>query len=133
MRGRVRSSTLRDMRIPLAIVISLSVLSSAALASPDYQCKGDRVEKGGLTKFTIRRSGSDFAIEKNGSTVGNGVKRGSKRAVEVSGSTKATIENGKIEKNNLSWSTVADAQREFECEGDVAATLWVLFKLGILP
>jgi hypothetical protein len=121
------------MRIPIIIAFSLAALSSESVASPDYQCKGDRVEKGSLTKFTIRRSGSDFAIEKNGSTVGNGVMRGSKRAVEVSGSTKATIENGKIEKNSLSWGTVAEAQREFECDGDVAATLWVLFKLGILP
>jgi hypothetical protein len=121
------------MRTPLIVLLSLVGLSSSALASPDYQCKGDRVEKGSLTKFTIRRSGSDFAIEKNGSTVGNGVKRNSKIFVEVSGSTKATIENGKIEKNSLSWGTVADAQREFACDGEVAATLWVLFKLGILP
>ncbi len=121
------------MRTPLIVLLSLVGLSSSALASPDYQCKGDRVEKGSLTKFTIRRSGSDFAIEKNGSTVGNGVKRNSKIFVEVSGSTKATIENGKIEKNSLSWGTVADAQREFDCDGEVAATLWVLFKLGILP
>ncbi len=114
-------------------VVSLCAFSAPAVAGPDYVCKGDRVEKGGLTKFTIRRSGSDFAIEKNGSTVGNGVKRNSKIAVEVSGSTKATIENGKIEKNSLSWGTVADAQREFDCAGEVAGTLWVLFKLGILP
>jgi len=121
------------MRSPLHIAFSLALLSSTANASPDYQCKGDRVEKGSLTKFTIRRSGNDFAIEKNGSTVGNGVMRGSKRAVEVNGSTKATIENGKIEKSGSSWGSVSDAQRQFECEGDVAATLWVLFKLGILP
>ena len=122
------------MRIP-SIVLSLSLLALSAPvdASPAYQCKDNRVEKGSLTKFTVRRSGDDFAIEKAGSTVGNGVKRNSKIAVEVSGSTKATIENGKIEKNGSSWGTVADAQREFDCPGEIAATLWVLFKLGILP
>lgn len=117
----------------ILLALSLVTLSATAHASPDYVCKDNRVEKGSLTKFTIRRSGNDFAIEKSGSTVGNGVKRGDKLAVEVSGSTKALIENGKIEKNGLSWGTVADAQREFDCPGEIAATLWVLFKLGVLP
>jgi hypothetical protein len=115
----------------LFALVGLSSFASPALASP-YQCKDNRVEKGSLTQFTIRRSGSDFAIEKGGSTVGNAVRRNGKIDVEVSGSTKATIANGKIEKNSLSWGTVADAQREFDCDGEVAGTLWVLFRLGIL-
>lgn len=128
------------MKITLSSLASLvttvglvGLLASPAAASPDYQCKDNRVEKGGSTKFTIRRSGSDLAVEKNGSTVGNAVKRNSKLAVEVGGSTKATIENGKIEKNSLSWGTVDEAKREFDCDGDVAATLWVLFRIGVLP
>jgi hypothetical protein len=28
---------------------------------------------------------------------------------------------------------VSDAQRQFDCDGNVAATLWVLFKIGVLP
>ena len=125
------------MRAP-SIIVALSLgtvlaLSSAVHASPDYVCKDNRVEKSSSTKFTVRRSGNDFAIEKNGSTVGNGVKRNDKIAVEINGSTKATIDNGKIEKNGSSWGTVAEAQRDFDCPGEIAATLWVLFKLGVLP
>jgi hypothetical protein len=44
----------------------------------------------------------------------------------------ATFENGKIEKGGSSWATVSDAQREYDCPGDVAATLWVLAKSGKL-
>ena len=54
-------------------------------------------------------------------------------SVEVSGSTKATIEKGKIYKSGSSRGTVSDAQREFDCDATVAATLWVLFKIGVLP
>lgn len=121
------------MRTQSIIVASLLALSSLAHASPDYVCKDNRVEKSSSTKFTVRRSGNDFAIEKNGSTVGNGVKRNGKIFVEVNGSTKAIIDNGKIEKNGSSWGTVADAQRDYECPGEIAGALWVLFKLNILP
>lgn len=117
-------------------LLSLALVATAAvpaLASPDYVCKDNRVEKAGSTQFTIRRSGSDITIEKGGSTKGVGVHRGSKLSVEVGGSTKATIENGKIEKGGSSWSTTSDAQRMFDCEGEVAGTLWVLFQIGVLP
>ena len=116
------------------LLIALSL--TAALAAPaaaDYKCQDNRVEKSGSTQFTIRRSGSDLTIEKGGSTRGRAVQRGSKLHVEVGGSTKATIENGKIEKGGSSWGTVSDAQRKFACPGDVAATLWVLFQIGVLP
>jgi hypothetical protein len=112
---------------------TLLAVASPAQASPDYKCQGDRVEKGGSTQFTIRRSGADLTIEKGGSTKAKTVKRGSKMVVEVGGSTKAEIENGKISKGGSSWASVSDAQREFDCDGDVAASLWVLFKLGVLP
>lgn len=60
------------------------------------------------------------------------MKRGSKWYVEVGGSTQATFENGKIEKGGSSWATVSDAQRRYDCPGDVAATLWVLDEKGVL-
>jgi hypothetical protein len=117
----------------LTICTFLTLAASPAVAGPDYKCQGDRVEKGGSTQFTIRRSGADLSIEKGGSTKARTVKRGGKMVVEVGGSTKAEIENGKISKGGSSWSTVSDAQRQFDCGGDVAASLWVLFKLGVLP
>jgi hypothetical protein len=117
---------------PLALA-SVALAVTPAGAGPDYKCKDNRVEKGGSTQFTIRRSGSDFSVEKGGSTKGKAVQRGSKLHVEVGGSTKATIANGKIEKGGSSWASVSEAQRMFDCEGTVAATLWVLFKIGVLP
>lgn len=111
----------------------LVALTTPAAAGPDYVCKSDRVEKGGSTQFTIRRSGDNITIEKGGSTKGVAVRRGSKLSIEVGGSTKATIENGKIEKGGSSWSTTSDAQRQFDCDGNVAGTLWVLFQIGVLP
>lgn len=114
----------------------LAIALTATFAGPaaaEYKCKDDRVEKGGSTQFKVRRSGGDLTIEKGGSTKGKAVQRGSKLAVEVGGSTKATIENGKIYKGGSSWASVSDAQRKFDCDGNVAATLWVLFQLGVLP
>ena len=98
----------------LALATVLTLAATPAVASPDYKCQGDRVEKGGSTKAKV-------------------AKRGSKMVVEVGGSSKAEIENGKISKGGSSWANVSDAQREFDCDGDVAASLWVLFKLGVLP
>ena len=114
----------------LAIALTASL---AAPAAADYKCQDNRVEKGGSTQFTIRRSGADITIEKGGSTKGKAVQRGSKLEVEVGGSTKATIENGKIYKGGSTWASVSDAQREFNCDPNVAATLWVLFQIGVLP
>ncbi|MCA9556852.1 MAG: hypothetical protein KC933_42905 [Myxococcales bacterium] len=118
----------------LAVALALAtMIAGPAVASPEYKCKDNRVEKSGSTKFTVRRSGTDLTIEKSGSTQGKAVQRGSKMAVEVSGSATATTENGKIYKSGSTWGTVADAQKQFDCDGTVAATLWVLFQLGILP
>jgi hypothetical protein len=113
------------------LLLAAVVLAAPAFAA-DYKCSGDRVEKSGSTQYTVRTSGSDITIEKSGSTKGKAVKRGSKYYVEVSGSTVATFENGKIEKSGSSWATVSDAQRDYDCPGDVAATLWVLAKSGNL-
>lgn len=114
-------------------IATLLATASPAAASPDYKCKDNRVEKGGSTQFTIRRSGADLTIEKGGSTKARVVKRGSKMVVEVGGSTKAEIERGKIYKGGSTWASVSDAQRQFECDDTVAASLWVLFRLGVLP
>ena len=114
----------------LAALVSLS-LSPAALAA-EFKCKGDSVEKGGSTHFKLRRDGADLTVEKGGSTKGRAKKSGSKHTVEVGGSTKATIENGKISKGGASWSTVADAQKVFDCDATAAATLWVLREIGAI-
>ena len=118
----------------LALAISLTLTLTATPALADYKCSNNSVEKAGSTQFTIRRgSGDNLTIEKGGSTKGKLVARGSKLEVEVGGSTKATIENGKIYKGGSSWGTVSDAQRKFDCDANVAATLWVLFQIGVLP
>ena len=122
---------MKRMMLTVALLVSMGPMSQTAFAS-DYKCQGDRVEKSGSTKYTVRSSGSDVTIEKGGSTVGKAVQRGSKYYVEVGGSTVATIENGKIEKSGSSWSTVSEAQRTYECNDIVAATLWVLEKAGKL-
>lgn len=113
-----------------AAILTLGIAFPAQAG--EYTCKGDRVEKSGSTKYKVRKSGSDIYIEKSGSTRGKAVKRNSKYYVEVSGSTKATIENGKIYKSGSTWASVDEAKRKFDCEDTVAATLWVLDKLGKL-
>jgi hypothetical protein len=115
------------------LLIATMLASLTAPAYAEYKCNDNRVEKSGSTQFTVRRSGGDLTIEKSGSTKGKAVKSGDKLVVEVSGSTKATIEGGKIYKSGSSWGTVSEAQKQFDCDGNVAATLWVLFKIGVLP
>lgn len=116
---------------------AVTFLCAATLATPaaigsEYTCKDSRVEKSGGTMYTVRRSGADIYIEKSGGTRGKAVQRGSKYDVEISGSTKATIENGKIYKSGTTWTTVEEAQRKYDCDPTVAATLWVLDQLGAL-
>lgn len=117
-------------------ILSLALVLTAAFSAPafaaDYRCKGDSVEKSGSTQYKIRHSGSDFTVEKSGSTKGKARKSGSKYYVEVSGSTKATIENGKIYKSGSTWASISDAKRKYDCPDNVAATLWVLDKIGAL-
>jgi hypothetical protein len=119
------------MKKLFAALAAASLLSVPAFAA-DYKCSSGRVEKGGSTQYTYREGGSEITIEKGGSTKGKAVRRGSKWYVEVGGSTQATFENGKIEKGGASWANVSDAQREFDCGGDIAATLWVLQQKGQL-
>ena len=116
----------------VTLTLGFTISATGTSHASDYTCKNDRVEKSGSTKYKVRRSGSTIYIEKSGSTRGKAVQRGSKYYVEVSGSTKATIENGKIYKSGSTWATVAEAQRMFDCDPTVAATLWVLHKLDRL-
>src|SRR5262245_21523619 len=108
------------------ILASALVAALATPAAADNKCQGDRVENGGSTQFTVRRSGSDLTIEKGGSSKGKAVKRGSRFDVEVGGSTKATIENGKILRAGSTWASVSDAQRQLSRDP-------VLFQIGALP
>jgi hypothetical protein len=120
-------------RVMKKLLVAIMLASFAAPAYAEYKCQDNRVEKGGSTQFTVRRSGGDITIEKGGSTKGKAVDRSGKLYVEVGGSTKATIENGKIYKGGSTWASVSDAQRKFDCDGNTAATLWVLFQIGVLP
>lgn len=113
------------------LVAVLAVAAVPAFAA-DYKCTGGRVEKSGSTQYAYKESSSEIVIEKGGSTKGKAVKRGSKWYVEIGGSTQATFENGKIEKGGSSWATASDAQRKYDCNADVAATLWVLDQKGAL-
>ncbi|HYO69320.1 MAG TPA: hypothetical protein VEU33_24900 [Archangium sp.] len=113
------------------LLAALSLAPVPAFAA-DYTCKGNRVEKGGTTQYTVRTSGSDIVIEKGGGTRGKAVKRGGGYSVEVDGSTQATIENGRIYKGGSTWSSVGEAQRVYDCPDIVAATLWVLQQQGQL-
>ena len=116
----------------LSAAVVLSLFAAPAFAA-DFKCtSGSRVEKSGSTQYTYRESSSEIVIEKGGSTKGKAVKRGSKWYVEIGGSTQATYENGKIEKGGSSWATVSEAQREFDCNADVAAALWVLKQKGAI-
>ncbi|MHB8877059.1 MAG: hypothetical protein ACYC8T_25470 [Myxococcaceae bacterium] len=116
----------------VASAVAVPLLASPALAA-DYRCNGNSVEKSGSTKYTVRTSGSEITIEKSGSTKGKAVKGSSgKWTVEVSGSTQATIEEGKIFKSGSSWATVSEAKQRYDCPDVVAATLWVLDEKGQL-
>lgn len=120
--------------IALAFALSPITLFSAvgSAHASDYVCKGDRVERASSTKYMIRRSGSDFRVEKGGWTVGRAVARNGKHFVEVGGSTKAVIERDRILKAGSTWAMVSDATRIYECDPVVASTLWVLQQLDRL-
>jgi hypothetical protein len=115
---------------PLLAVLYVLVGSSAAAA--DYKCTGNRVEKAGVTQYTVRRSGPDVTIEKAGNPRGRAVKRGSGYDIEVNGALVATLENGQISRAGSRWASVADAQRLSDCPDPVAVTLWVLKQTGEL-
>jgi hypothetical protein len=119
------------MRRLMSLAVLATLFALPAVAA-DFKCNNGRVEKSGSTQYTYKESSSEIVIEKGGSTKGKAVKRGSKWYVEIGGSTQATFENGKIEKGGSSWASVSDAQRTFDCNADVAATLWVLMQKGVL-
>lgn len=107
-------------------------LAAGPVWAADYKCSGNRVEKGNLTQYTVRFSGADLAIEKGGLTRGRAVRRGDVYAIEVSDRTVATVDRGRIYKGGLTWTTVAETQRVYDCPDIVAAALWVLEQRGEL-
>lgn len=119
-------------RVSSVLAFSVTVLSTCGLLASEYTCKGNRVEKGGSTKYTLRTYGSDVCVEKSGSTKGCAKQRGSAYYVEVSGSTKAKIENGRIYKSGLTWIRISEVKKTYDCPDIPAATLWVLDQLGYL-
>ena len=120
-------------KVILVFLVSLGLLAFAPNAmAADYKCQNGAVKKSGSTKFTYHWSGTNLTIKKSGSTKGQAVKSGSGYSVKVSGSTKAQIVNGKIKKSGSSWGTVSEAQQTWDCPDTVAATLWVLNKLGVI-
>lgn len=130
----MKPSTLVSAVAPLLSATTVAVffaLPSAAHAA-EFKCTNGRVEKSGSTQYAYKESSTEIVVEKGGSTKGKAIKRGSKWYVEVGGSTQATFENGKIEKGGSSWAKVEDAQKLFDCNADVAATLWVLKEKGQL-
>lgn len=113
---------------PLAVLCLVAGPAQAA----EFKCAGNRVEKAGSTQYTVRRSGADLAIEKDGSVRGQAVRRGDIYVIEVRGNPWATIENGRIYKGSAPWASVSDAQRVYDCPDIVAATIWVLEQQGAL-
>lgn len=117
-------------------ILSLTAVAAAAPAlaatAADYKCNGDRVERSGSTKYTVRWSGNDFTIERGGLTQGKAVRRNKKYNVEIGGLTEATIENDRIYRGGTTWATVDDAREIYDCPSNIAATLWVLDNLGAL-
>ena len=112
---------------PLAV---LWVLVSAHATAADYKCTGNRVEKAGVTQYTVRRSGMDVAIDKGGNPRGRAVRRGNGYDIEVNGTRVATLENGVIYRGASRWASVAEAQRLSDCPDPIAVTLWVLEQTG---
>jgi hypothetical protein len=112
---------------PLAV---LCVLGATHAAATDYKCTGNRVEKAGVTQYTVRRSGMDVAIDKGGDPRGRAVRRGNGYDIEVNGSRVATLENGVIYRGASRWASVAEAQRLSDCPDPIAVTLWVLGQTG---
>ena len=120
-------------RIALLFILGATLTAAALPAfASEYKCSGDRVERGGLTKYRVRWSGNDFTIEKGGLTKGKAVRRNNKYFVEISGLTEATIENDKIYRGGSTWASVDDAREIYDCGSNIAAALWVLDNLGAL-
>lgn len=119
----------------LLCVFVLGVLAPSAWASPTYQCRGERIEKGSSTWGFARSTGSDFRIEKGSSTIGWAKKRSSKFALEsAGGSTIGWLAGSRIEKpNGATWVQLSEAiQLVKGCPDAVAAALWVLNQQGKL-
>jgi hypothetical protein len=115
----------------LAIFIFFAGFVPPATAA-DYECSNGKIKKGASTKYTYQWSGAKLTIKKSGSTKGYAQKSGKGYAVKVKGITKAKIEGGKIKDKGRTWEKVSEAQKTYDCPDEIAATLWVLDKVGAL-
>lgn len=118
------------MRLMSLAVLWASVGVEAAAA--DLKCTGNRVERAGVTQYTVRRSGTEVSLEKGGSPRGRALKQDGGYLIEVNGAFVATLENGHIYRGRTYWGSVAEAQRFYDCPDPIAATLWVLKQTGEL-
>ena len=116
----------------LVFIVSLALCGSAAAA--EYRCNGDRVQKGASTRYTVRKLAEGFSIEKGGATIGVTKKKADEEfMIKVGKRIKATFDIRRVYKSDgATWALVSDTQREFDCPGPVAATLWVLQEIGKL-
>ena len=113
------------------MVCAALVCSTQAFAA-DYKCRSGSVSKSGSTKYRYKESSSEVVVTKSGSTRGKARKSGSKWTVTVSGSSKARFDDRTIYRSGSSWAKVSEAQQQFDCPPHVAATLWVLMRVGQL-
>lgn len=107
----------------------LGLVGTGAVAA-ESKCTGNRVERGGSTQYTVRRSGEEMSIERQGATRGRAVKRDQVHTITVDGQTLATLQDGHIYRDGARWASVGDAQRVYDCPDLIAATLWVLDRAG---
>ena len=98
----------------------------------DYKCSNGKVKKGASTKYTYQWSGTKLTIKKSGITKGYAEKSGKGYSVKVKGITKAKIEGEKIKDKGRTWEKVSKVQKTYDCPDEIAATLWVLDKIGAL-
>ncbi|MBM7112760.1 hypothetical protein [Archangium primigenium] len=105
------------------------LLAGSALGA-ESKCAGNRVERKGSTEYTVRRAGEAISIERLGNTRGRVIQQASGHSIEVDGDTVATIQDGHIYRAGARWASLNEAQRVYDCPDPIAATLWVLERLG---
>jgi hypothetical protein len=107
----------------------LGLVGTGAFAA-ESKCTGNRVERGGSTQYTVRRSGEEMRIERLGATRGRAVRHAQEHVITVDGQTLATLRDGHIYRDGARWASVGEAQRVYDCPDLIAATLWVLDRAG---
>ena len=110
--------------------VGLLCLVGGGAGAADSKCTGNRVERGGSTQYTVRRSGAETIIERLGNAHGRVVEQAQGHAITVDGQTVATLYEGHIYRQGSRWASVGEAQRVYDCPDLIAATLWVLDRTG---